>query len=109
MPRCFFGFLFPFLLAWARLGPRGRGPSPSGTPRLFLSFGGDPGCFMGKVMLCGSILLVGIDLPVTRSTFLCGSDNSLAAFSCFGLLFLEFPMTCLRLSLVLVYFSLHFR
>ena len=49
------------------------------------------------------------DFPMFWSTFLCGSDNSLAAFSCFGLLFLEFPMTWLRLSFVLVYFSLHFR
>lgn len=47
------------VLAWARLGPRGRGPSvPSGTPGLFLSFGGDPDCFMGEVFLCGAGLLV---------------------------------------------------
>ena len=83
--------------------------SPSGTPRLFLSFGGDPGCFMGKVMLCGSVLVVGIDLPVTRFGLFCGSDDLIATFPCSGLLFFVVLITRLRLSLVLVYFSLNFR
>lgn len=82
---------------------------PLRHPWAFLSFGGDPGCFVGKVMLCGPILLVGIDLPVARFGLFYGSDDLIATFPCSGLLFFVVLITRLRLSLVLVYFSLNFR
>lgn len=52
-------FLYSFFLALAQdENPEGTWPVPSGTPGLFLSFGGDLSCFVGKVVLCGTILLV---------------------------------------------------
>ena len=105
----FFLFLVSFFARLGELRTEGTWPVPSGTPGLFLSFGGDPGCFVGKVMLCGPILLVRIDLPVARFGLFCGSDDLIATFPCSGLLFFVVLITRLRLSLVLVYFSLNFR
>lgn len=66
---------------------------PLRHPWAFLSFGENPGCFVGKVMLCGAILLVGIDLPVARFGLFCGSGDLCVAFPCSGLLFFVILVT----------------
>lgn len=82
---------------------------PLRHPWAFFELWWRPWLFYGEGDAVWSILLVGIDLPIARFGLFCGSDDLIATFPCSGLFFFVVLITRLRLSLVLVYFSLNFR